>query len=58
MINFRDINENVSEVYNKKKYLGIIIRVAGGYQYRPHRTDIDQWGEIHHNMDQCKDSLL
>jgi len=55
MITIKGINENYSEVYLEKKKVGRIVRVAGGFQYKPYGSK--SFGEVMATKNQVIESL-
>lgn len=56
MVNFKEIHPTYIEVRLNKKKVGKILRVAGGFQYRPNKSKV--YGEVYPTIDKCKESLL
>lgn len=55
MIRYKEINENYIDVYLSSKKVGRILRVGGGYQYRPKGSS--SYGEVYSTIDKVKQSL-
>lgn len=57
MLQFKEINPNVTDVYNDGKKAGSIVKVAGGYQYRPKGVSAKMYGKVFNTNYECRKSL-
>lgn len=55
MIKYKENSAGHIAVYLWGRYVGNIVRVAGGYQYRPNKSK--QYGEVYATIQQVKNSL-
>jgi len=57
MITYKKNNQNHHDVYLEKKKVGSIVRVAGGFQYRPKGVKPHMFGDVLMTVEQVKQSL-
>jgi len=58
MIHYNEIYRHFIDVYLDKKRVGYIIRVPGGFQYRPKgKNKQEYYGEVFNTINEVKASL-
>lgn len=56
-ITYVNTNRSFVEVFLNKKHVGNIVRVAGGYQYRPKNVKSTMYGQCMSTIELVKQSL-
>ncbi len=57
MLTYKQNSETHTSVKLDNKKVGDIVRVAGGYQYRPYKARKIHWGEVMGTIQEVKKSL-